>query len=312
MAIVKSGREQISNMKKGLSVLNTIVFVAGCMALGQTISLIITSLVFDFPVYDLQRPFHEAIGTRDAIMMRSVLSSLFCFLIIPATYLFFLRRASEHVSWTRVKVNPVSLFLSCVAMFTVVPLVSTLAMINEFVEFPHILTNVETHLKSLDEKAHQITNVILTFHNYSDLLSAIVVIAIVPGITEELFFRGMVQSQLQTFLQNNHLAVVVAASLFSIFHFEFYGLMPRLAYGILLGYIFLWSNNVWYSCIVHMGTNLMAVGSVYFGVPPLFNNADAFLTILIVLVSSAITVFLLVCFRNQERIQPSILHKSVD
>jgi hypothetical protein len=58
-------------------------------------------------------------------------------------------------------------------------------------------------------------------------------------------------------------AVWVAAILFSAIHMQFLGFVPRLFMGAALGYLFLWSGNLWYPIIAHFANNAMAVVLVY-------------------------------------------------
>jgi hypothetical protein len=118
--------------------------------------------------------------------------------------------------------------------------------------------------------------------------------AIIPGIVEELFFRGIVQTQLQGILQNGHLAILIGSFLFSFFHFQFYGFIPRFIFGVLLGYIFLWSNNIWYSCAVHVTNNLMAVLGSYFFRPQFFNAENGGTMPIVLLIPSIVITTLII------------------
>ena len=64
---------------------------------------------------------------------------------------------------------------------------------------------------------------------------------------------------------NNHLAVWVTAFVFSFVHFQFYGFIPRLLLGALLGYALLWSGNIRYSMIMHATNNALSVLLFYLG-----------------------------------------------
>ena len=92
-------------------------------------------------------------------------------------------------------------------------------------------------------------------HSVSDLLIALLVIAILPGIGEELVFRGMTQ---QLFIEskfNPHLSIWLAAIIFSAIHFQFFGFLPRMLLGALFGYLFYWSGNLLIPIIAHVFTN---------------------------------------------------------
>ncbi len=88
-------------------------------------------------------------------------------------------------------------------------------------------------------------------------------IALLPALGEELLFRGVAQRLLANWSGNAHVAVWVAAILFSAIHMQFLGFVPRLCMGAALGYLFLWSGNRWYPIIAHFANNAMAVVIVY-------------------------------------------------
>ena len=70
-------------------------------------------------------------------------------------------------------------------------------------------------------------------------------------------------SQLSTL--NSQLSVWVTAFIFSFIHFQFYGFIPRLLLGALLGYALLWSGNIRYSMIMHGTNNALSVLLFYLG-----------------------------------------------
>lgn len=85
-----------------------------------------------------------------------------------------------------------------------------------------------------------------------DLLFNLLTIAILPAIGEELLFRGIIQTNLEKGLKNPHVAIWLTALIFSFIHFQFQGFIPRVLLGALLGYIFVWSRNLWIPIIAHL------------------------------------------------------------
>lgn len=85
----------------------------------------------------------------------------------------------------------------------------------------------------------------------SELLFNLFTIAFLPAIGEELLFRGIVQQYLEKGCKNHHLAIWGTAFIFSFIHFQFQGFLPRVLLGGLLGYLFVWSRNLWVPIIAH-------------------------------------------------------------
>lgn len=104
---------------------------------------------------------------------------------------------------------------------------------------------------------------IATMKNFSDYLITLVVIAIIPGIIEEVFFRGALQPILIGWFKNVHLGIIVGAVIFSAIHGSYFGFLPRVGLGIVLGIVFYQSKNLWLSVWLHMLNNAIAVTQIY-------------------------------------------------
>src|SRR5699024_2400392 len=57
---------------------------------------------------------------------------------------------------------------------------------------------------------------------------------------------------------------VVVSILFSIVHFSVYGFLVRFFLGIVLGYIFYATGNLWFSITAHFFNNALIVSSIFF------------------------------------------------
>lgn len=118
-------------------------------------------------------------------------------------------------------------------------------------------------MKMEDDYAEQVM-IIGNMKNFSDYIISLIMIAILPAIFEELFFRGALQNLLINWLKNPHVAILVTSFLFSIIHFSYYGFLPRMALGLILGYIFYYSKNIWLSILAHFINNGIAITAMYY------------------------------------------------
>jgi hypothetical protein len=76
-------------------------------------------------------------------------------------------------------------------------------------------------------------------------------------------FRGVLQKKLHSILQSPHLAIFVSSFIFSAIHMQFFGFLPRFILGIILGYLFYYSKNLWMPIIAHFINNALAVLIMY-------------------------------------------------
>ncbi len=150
--------------------------------------------------------------------------------------------------------------LMIVALLLVaVPLINFLGEVNSFFHLPSFLKSVEDWMKSSEEQAAKITEAFLLMSTPGDFVFNLFMIALIPAIGEELLFRGIVQNIFTGWLKNKHTAVWLTAILFSAMHMQFYGFVPRLLLGAMLGYLLVWSGNIWWPILAHFINNASAV-----------------------------------------------------
>lgn len=109
----------------------------------------------------------------------------------------------------------------------------------------------------------KISNFLLTMPHFSDLFINIIFIAAMPAICEEFFFRGMIQRYTLKSFRNKGAAILITASIFSIMHGDIYNFLPRFCMGIIFGYLFEYTQNIWIPIIAHFTHNALVVLSFY-------------------------------------------------
>jgi hypothetical protein len=145
-----------------------------------------------------------------------------------------------------------------VFMLLIIPFINLLGDLNHRIVLPHAFSFIENQLKSMEDQANLITERLLNTHSFNTLLVNILVIAIVPALGEELFFRGALQSVFQG--QNRKIAGIWwAAIIFSAIHMQFYGFIPRMLMGAFFGYLVFWSGNLWLAILAHFTNNVVAI-----------------------------------------------------
>ncbi|MCR4848774.1 MAG: CPBP family intramembrane metalloprotease [Bacteroidales bacterium] len=151
------------------------------------------------------------------------------------------------------------LLIGVILMFVSLPLTNILGTWNEKANFGETL---ETILKMMEDTAGDLTERMLQVDTFWGLLGNLLVIALIPAIGEELTFRGVLQQSL-TRRCNPHVAIWLSAFIFSFIHFQFYGFLPRMFLGLILGYMFYYSGSLWISILMHFINNGTAVVVAY-------------------------------------------------
>ena len=142
--------------------------------------------------------------------------------------------------------------LVCAIMLLITPFIALLVEWNMLLPFPEWL--MQFHFNS-----EPIITAFLNMDTIWDLLYTIFVIAIIPAIGEELFFRGYLQQTIGNWLSNHHKAILLTGFLFSAIHLDIQAIIPRFLLGVFLGYLYYWGRNLWLPILAHFTNNSLAV-----------------------------------------------------
>ena len=192
------------------------------------------------------------------------LSSIFMFVVPPIVYYYVTRMKHQmHDLGFRKPAHPWWLLLLGIAlMFISLPVTNQLTRWNEAMSFGGVFEKLEEYLKMLEETAAATTEKMLNVDTIGGLLLNLLVIALIPAVGEELTFRSVLQQGLCRKM-NPHAAIILSAAIFSFIHFQFYGFLPRMFLGILLGYMFYITGSIWTSIAMHFVNNGTAVVVYY-------------------------------------------------
>jgi membrane protease YdiL (CAAX protease family) len=103
----------------------------------------------------------------------------------------------------------------------------------------------------------------VTMKGLTDYILALLVMAAAPAIFEEILFRGALQQIFVGWTKNSFLGILIASILFSAIHFSYFGFLPRTALGLILGYVFYYSKNLWLNILIHFLYNGIIVTQLY-------------------------------------------------
>lgn len=143
-------------------------------------------------------------------------------------------------------------------MVMVIPLIQFSYEMNQNIPLPDWMTMLEESTADTLEQILQMDNLWVLFIN-------VFLMALLPAVAEEMLFRGVIQQiGYRIFKATPWISVWVTAIIFSTIHFQFAGFIPRLILGVLLGYLFYWSKNLWVPVAAHFVNNAISVISAYF------------------------------------------------
>ncbi|MDE7156082.1 MAG: CPBP family intramembrane metalloprotease, partial [Muribaculaceae bacterium] len=140
------------------------------------------------------------------------------------------------------------------AMIVSVPAMNLLVEWNNSVEFPDSLSEVAAQMRAMEDAAEKSVEILMGGTSIGSLIISILIIGVMAGFSEELFFRGALQ-RILSFSTNAHVAIWVTAFIFSAFHLQFFGFFPRLLLGAFFGYLLYWSGSLWLPIAAHVFNN---------------------------------------------------------
>ena len=184
------------------------------------------------------------------------MNHIFTFIAFPCIFilLFYTNNIKKYLHFRAF--NPLLLILLPLALFSLYPLMVLLTQMMDKINLPEFLTG-------LDENALESMSRLLTMDNITELMINIFLIGIIPGIGEELLFRGIIQKELFSFFKNYHLAIWVTALIFGVFHFQIVGFPSKMIIGLVLGYSYYYSANLLVPMFLHALNNSLATVSFY-------------------------------------------------
>ncbi|MBM3434633.1 MAG: CPBP family intramembrane metalloprotease [Bacteroidetes bacterium] len=198
------------------------------------------------------------------------------------------------------------LFISFLMILTSIPSVNWMIGINEKMHLPEFMQPIENWMRESEDNLGELTDAFLKTDSYSGLIVNMIIIALLAAVGEEFLFRGVILRIFQDWSKNSHIAVLISSAIFSAFHMQFFGFLPRLFLGILLGYSFISTGSLWTPIILHFIFNGISVTGAFLYERGLISEDTAQLgqvdnPTIIILSFVMSTIFLILIFRRKNK-----------
>ncbi|TKK67701.1 CPBP family intramembrane metalloprotease [Ilyomonas limi] len=234
------------------------LFGAGFL-LGGIATLLIAQAVLHLPLLQLG----DALNKSDnlALLRWLQFAGTFCMFALPAFVFARIvnRRPLRYIGFNN-HLNLRQLFIVLLLVFAALYAQSTFSELNQMIPLPDNLRNTFKHL---DEQYTQQVMAMARMNNATDYILSLLMLALLPAIFEEMFFRGAMQQMFVKLFRNAFAGILLTSLIFSIAHFSFEGFLTRLFLGMMLGYIFYYGKNIWLNILAHFLNNAVVVTSIY-------------------------------------------------
>jgi membrane protease YdiL (CAAX protease family) len=231
-----------------------------CLVLFGLIGLVCILWIGHVSIYDVQGlSDYTNPGILLGLKVAQIVSSFGTF-IVPA-FVFALLASRNRANYLQVnKLGKLStMLLGGLLMWSALPLINYLAELNSHMQLPSFMHSIEVWMKDSEQKADALTNAFMGYQTFWGFLVNLFMIGLLAAVAEEIFFRAVLQKIMINWTKSIHWGIWITGFLFSFFHFEFYGFLPRMLMGVYLGYLFVWSKSLWIPIFAHFLNNATAV-----------------------------------------------------
>lgn len=137
--------------------------------------------------------------------------------------------------------------------------------------------------------------------NAQELLLGLLVVAVLPGICEELMHRGLLLRAYER--RGSYKAVAVIAVFFGLFHFDITNLLGPIFLGLIIGYYVIRTNSIYAGIYAHFLNNMISVLVQYLSKAPqaetlAISEVELVSSVVFGIISLAITIGLLYVFKK--------------
>jgi len=257
---MSSSETSIFEMSPGLKMAVFIGLSGISLILGGMISFSIVAVLLDIPFSGLQSALLQPKNASIA-QFANALASIIAFGLPGIAVAFFSKnKLVSELGFARIK-NWNQIGLVILIAITGLFLSGALGDLTEKIPTPIALKNWATQMEDQYKKA---LYAMTQMKSVLDLLFAIIAVAVVPAIVEELFFRASLQKIIMDWTGKPYVAIVVTAVIFSAFHFSYFGFLSRMSLGIILGIIYYYTKTIWLPILMHFINNGIGITILYF------------------------------------------------
>jgi membrane protease YdiL (CAAX protease family) len=192
-----------------------------------------------------------------------IISQLGTFIFPALLFAFLVHRRIWDYLKLNIKPRLFTIILATLLIMAILPFINWLVQINESLQLPEFMAGIERWMRNSEEQAMKLTEAFLSDTSPGGFIINLLMIGMLAAIGEEFLFRGVILRIFRDWTGNTHVAVWISAILFSALHLQFFGFLPRMILGVVLGYMFVWSGSLWVPVITHFINNAAAVSVAF-------------------------------------------------
>jgi len=217
--------------------------------LYQILGGLITLLLFGFKTTAENVPGYRIVTGGSQII----------FLLIPTLLLVRLSTASPSVF---LRLKPPGIGALIAPLLGIFSLQQMLQIYLEFQDKFPLPEEMKSKIQEFRDMIEEVYRLLVSSNSVPELLWVIFLIALIPAVSEELLFRGLVQRNLENAMGRTR-GVIITGIIFGLYHLNPFSFVPLAALGIYLGFLAVRSGSIWVSVMAHFANNLFASIALY-------------------------------------------------
>ena len=236
-----------------------IVLLLFGLVLASIVSIVIVKVALGVPLSDLAAAILDPKNIQVTRLVQ-VVSTLVLFAVPAFIFAAIVnRKPIEYLRFTT-RSNASQFYIVLLLIIAALFAQSTISQLNEMIPISKSLELTFKHME--DEYSKQVLSM-AQMKTVGDYFYALLILAFLPALFEEMFFRGALQQVFIGLFRNAFWGILITSIFFSAAHFSYYGFLTRVFLGLLLGYIFYYGKNIWLNITAHFVNNAVVVTGLY-------------------------------------------------
>ena len=229
------------------------------MFIGSMISMGIWVMATDRGIFELQTQMTNP-AYRSVFQWIQVVSTFFVF-FVPAWFMaqYMSRKPFAYLGYN-MYFSGRQYLLTVLVMLAALPVVGAMGDLNKMIPLSGELAE---RFREMERQYNDQVKVLADIRTPVDYVVSLLLMALAPAIFEEMLFRGGMQQLLFRGTKRMWVAILLTSIVFSAIHLSFFGFLPRLLLGVVLGLLFHWSGSLWLPILGHFVNNAVAVTQLY-------------------------------------------------
>ena len=236
-----------------------LLLAGGGIVFGSIITLVIASALLHVPMLNLADELLKPENVQVSRLLQ--IAATFFYMATPAIIFSFIvsRKPFAALDFGK-RINSTQIMWVVAIAVIALILGGALGELNSMIPIPDTWA---AKFKAMEDEYNKQVLALSSMHTVADYIISLLLIALLPAIFEEMFFRGAMQQVFIKLFGNALSGILLTSIIFSAIHLSYYGFLPRLFLGMMLGYVFYYSKNLWLNILAHFLNNAIALTQMY-------------------------------------------------